>query len=573
MIDDQLTCLFFCLTLRDGESLFHSHRCILARHEVTARPTLPRDQSYHWAGSSYTLLRSIDTPSAAIEQIWQQALDIYKEKTGIDLGKEQAERYRRLAECDSSEKALQIIDEFLSSSSLVESTKWSKTRKTIGIIFKVILIFNDAAAELAASCQIPGGKAIFVAVGILIEAVYNMQDRLNALAKLLGTFEQFFLRLNLRDGIGYPVHTQEIFAKICAEFLNVLAVARTIFGDPDSVQSTHFHWYHAKANGFPAGFLYRFRRTSVNFWKALRDNEDIKSAACELDRLTLMEHQMTAAEILQIVANNRAILVDVQERERRTFSIITRRWERVLAWEAVLEDVRSTGRSTLSAVNQIAHASVSLPLLKTLPPPDVITFVDVTGERRPMHINVWKDREAFVTTLKEYFVSESAVSDIIECGQYRIQDEACVVYHPGDRYLPPAGATLFMTVMEYRERDWGAERCPWCNSAVPFTAGQNYEAAVTCTTCGRTFSVSISAAKKVRVFKLTAKDFKFVHVVTVPGTVLRWGMRDWKVGFDWEQNVLGWPPVTEGEQRARSIWWQIEWPSEGPWRRRSGRVA
>ncbi|KAK7012601.1 hypothetical protein R3P38DRAFT_1567823 [Favolaschia claudopus] len=125
----------------------------------------------------------------------------------------------------------------------------------------------------------------------------------------------------------------------------------------------------------------------------------------------------------------------------------------------------------LRLVPLIALPFLAIPSMLSLH--DTITLVDVTGQRRPIFLAVWKNREAFIKTLQELFVDNEEISTIIRSDQYRIQDAGCSVYRPGSRVVA-AGVTLFMTALFYRSR----MSCPWCDSQVQFSSGWNLEASI-----------------------------------------------------------------------------------------------
>ncbi|KAJ7878013.1 caspase domain-containing protein [Mycena olivaceomarginata] len=227
---------------------------------------------------------TFSSQSDAILDIWIAALSRYKEVAGFDLEKERAGDYRGLEECNSPEDALRVIAGLVDAPHITKQTH--------------LALINDAVAELAASLQIPGGKVIFVAFGILLKTVQNMQDRLSAVAELLFKFEQFFCRLDLRRGISYPVCDQEILTRICAEFLHVLALAQKIV-------------HHHTRKGL-RGRLQRIRQHAFNFREALLDNSDVKSAMRRLDELTHMELQITAAQTFLVAAETRVHVQNVQ---------------------------------------------------------------------------------------------------------------------------------------------------------------------------------------------------------------------------------------------------------------------
>ncbi|KAK7056001.1 hypothetical protein R3P38DRAFT_3253943 [Favolaschia claudopus] len=117
---------------------------------------------------------------------------------------------------------------------------------------------------------------------------------------------------------------------------------------------------------------------------------------------------------------------------------------------------------------------------------DTITLVDVMGERRPILLAVWKNQEAFMTKLQEFFVRNEVIMDIIRSEQYQIQDAEYSVHRPGSR-LVAAGTTLFMAALFYRSR----MKCPWCDTQVePVSLGWNLQISFNCMGCRRSFSTS-----------------------------------------------------------------------------------
>jgi hypothetical protein len=87
----------------------------------------------------------------SISGIWLDALSRYKAETGIDLKEEQAGEYRLLAECNSLESALRLTAGLVDAPSLAQASSWKQTQDSLCKVFKLVLVFNDATAELVAS--------------------------------------------------------------------------------------------------------------------------------------------------------------------------------------------------------------------------------------------------------------------------------------------------------------------------------------------------------------------------------------------------------------------------------------
>ncbi|KAK7046310.1 hypothetical protein R3P38DRAFT_68216 [Favolaschia claudopus] len=105
---------------------------------------------------------------SSMRLIWQNALAQYKEETGVDLKNELSARFHEFPESDSDEELAEFTDRLVSHSEV--SAGWRKTQSTLNSTLKLILLFNNGISELAATVGIPGGKAIFLAVGISFEA-------------------------------------------------------------------------------------------------------------------------------------------------------------------------------------------------------------------------------------------------------------------------------------------------------------------------------------------------------------------------------------------------------------------
>ncbi|KAK7017303.1 hypothetical protein R3P38DRAFT_3201708 [Favolaschia claudopus] len=122
-------------------------------------------------------------------------------------------------------------------------------------------------------------------------------------------------------------------------------------------------------------------------------------------------------------------------------------------------------------------------------PCPIITLVDVTGEHRPMPLDLWRNAKAFVRELREIFEGNQEITRIILSHQYRIQDRECSVYRLGSRQVA-AGAIIFMAAMIYG--DSTKMRCPYCQTEVPVSGGHNLDTSIDCNRCRQRFSASLS---------------------------------------------------------------------------------
>ncbi|KAK7055977.1 hypothetical protein R3P38DRAFT_1373511 [Favolaschia claudopus] len=119
-----------------------------------------------------------------------------------------------------------------------------------------------------------------------------------------------------------------------------------------------------------------------------------------------------------------------------------------------------------------------------------ITLVDVTGERRPILLDLWRNARAFVEELREIFDGNAEIMRIVLSHHYRIQNRESSVYRLGSRQVT-AGAVIFMAAIIYGDSTTGT-RCPYCKTKVPVSAAHNFDTTFDCDRCHQRFSISLS---------------------------------------------------------------------------------
>lgn len=87
--------------------------------------------------------------------LWNQAIDLYIERTGEDLRKPNSwsASLQTLALCQTSTEAEPFFKKMMDGlrPSQKVSSKWRSLREKLDTLVDVVLIFNDAAADLAAA--------------------------------------------------------------------------------------------------------------------------------------------------------------------------------------------------------------------------------------------------------------------------------------------------------------------------------------------------------------------------------------------------------------------------------------
>ncbi|KZV76368.1 ankyrin [Peniophora sp. CONT] len=223
-----------------------------------------------------TLISSGDT----FRDLWDTALKGYSDKTGIDLLKhDYAELFD---ECDSAEAVTAVIQDELQNFTKfrAEDSKWGIVRQKLKMVVNFVLKFNDAVAE-AASSHLPGGKAIIVAIGVLLAATKGVSENYDALVELFGMFSDYLERLSSRLTAGATMgpSKKKITVDVLLEMLTVLGIALKL------VKGNRFkHWL-----------------------KTIFGAEDMTNAMFRLDKLTAREDRMIMSDIYADVKHMQAV--------------------------------------------------------------------------------------------------------------------------------------------------------------------------------------------------------------------------------------------------------------------------
>ncbi|KAF7348046.1 Protein transport protein sec22 [Mycena sanguinolenta] len=241
------------------------------------------------------------TEGETLQGLWDDAFDVYKHRTGIDLRHENSDFALRLRDCDSAASVLDTLHDTASrfSGHREGSPKWSKFRRKLKPVITVIALFIDAAAEGAASASVPGGKAVFVAFGVLLKATQGVSEKFDALIDLLESLELFFRQLSIRSDVPLGKESRSIVVEILVEMLKALALATQMM----------------KQNRIK------------HFVRELFKGDDMKAILDRLQKLTTIESRMTVVEILGMVNQAGGVLGDVNRAtsslQRQNLDILT----------------------------------------------------------------------------------------------------------------------------------------------------------------------------------------------------------------------------------------------------------
>ncbi|KAH8986237.1 hypothetical protein EDB86DRAFT_2832745 [Lactarius hatsudake] len=210
------------------------------------------------------------------------ALDQYAEQTGINL--DQNPFADKLKDCDSPGAVLLLLQQNLKAFKDYRD----RNRTFIDILSPVVQFvhaFSGALGEAASMVPFQPAKLIFVGIDVLFTAAGGVSASYDALLELFECIGNFLKRLQIYTNITLSPLMTDIIAKIMAELICVLALAK---------------------KQIRQGRLKQFA-------KKLLGNTEIEGILWRLDRLTLEEARMTEVQILEVVhglMNNMKIVMD-----------------------------------------------------------------------------------------------------------------------------------------------------------------------------------------------------------------------------------------------------------------------
>ncbi|VDC04276.1 unnamed protein product [Peniophora sp. CBMAI 1063] len=272
-------------------------------------PFMPSDfgtaQGAHIAGGSHT------KPEDTFATLWAEAVRKFQQSADISstLWNSLSDTLLRCKSCEDVLNAFENTTRKWKEFNAAD-TKWKNVRiKYLQPVVQALLLFNDAIAELASHFPtIPGGKAIFVAFGVLLQATSEISERCEVLIDLLEELNSFLERLAIRlvapSALG-PV-SKALVIVILAHLLDVFLTATKLISQP----------------------LWRTRL--VLYKQALTKDKGMMNALERLRALTELETRAMATETHVTVVSSRATLMEIQSVATQTASEISKMYRELL---------------------------------------------------------------------------------------------------------------------------------------------------------------------------------------------------------------------------------------------------
>ncbi|VDB88572.1 unnamed protein product [Peniophora sp. CBMAI 1063] len=189
----------------------------------------------------------VNEPMDTFRTLWGEALRKFQQSTNVKSARWSSMEQRMLS-CNSVEDVCTVLDETIDrlEHSRSGSKRWRELReKYLKPIVQALLVFSDAIAETAASFPVvPGGKAIFVALGILLAATDGVEQRRVALIELFEELKVFSegLRVRLAKPAELGRASKITVIAIMACILDILLIATKLFSP--SVWRTRISLFH-----------------------------------------------------------------------------------------------------------------------------------------------------------------------------------------------------------------------------------------------------------------------------------------------------------------------------------------
>ncbi|KAH9998796.1 hypothetical protein BJV74DRAFT_986617 [Russula compacta] len=217
------------------------------------------------------------------QDIIDTALKDYANKTGKDIPTDQITA--RLLTCNSPDDVLEVLQEQAHAFNQYRNGDWKvqlirRLKPTVDILLG---LSTSGVFGQSIGLKFPPAQAIFAGVGLLLAAAKGVSTSYDALIDLFECFEHYLARL--KGFTDIPATVSGILVKIMVELLAVLALA---------------------TQQIKQG---RFKK----FAKKLLGENDIEAVLQRLDRLTMEESRMTAAQTMEVVYglfNNLKVVMD-----------------------------------------------------------------------------------------------------------------------------------------------------------------------------------------------------------------------------------------------------------------------
>ncbi|VDC07209.1 unnamed protein product [Peniophora sp. CBMAI 1063] len=167
-----------------------------------------------------------------IADLWHEVFCRYRDIVGVGLKTHDADLQRHFEGCatyhDTVDALIGTVNSFELYRNPAPNGAAAKVRGALRDVMSVVSSIGvvNVAGEAAADTTVPGGKSIFVAIGVLLKVTKRVSDRFDAVTVLFEKFQRYMTRLQdlrLSGPIQHASH--ELAVKILVEMIGSLALA------------------------------------------------------------------------------------------------------------------------------------------------------------------------------------------------------------------------------------------------------------------------------------------------------------------------------------------------------------
>ncbi|KAI0027620.1 hypothetical protein K488DRAFT_74397 [Vararia minispora EC-137] len=248
--------------------------------------------------------RDSDDGPARFRALLENAIYCFGKETGLDL---LAQPYSgKLLQCDSVNDLVSVLKK---QNEAFETFRahGETIRAVLAPVFRLVRVFLETGAEVAAASNgaVPGGKAIFVAFGVLLDATRGVSEVYDALGDIFRRLGTFLGRLDI-----YLQSPSEPSAPLKKIFMDTFFKLFSALG----IVTKYLKLENNDKKGSSIGRSLRpiFRRTK-DFGRVLLGNTEVKDVLAELDNLTKEESLATAAMTLVVAQDIRVVVQDARK--------------------------------------------------------------------------------------------------------------------------------------------------------------------------------------------------------------------------------------------------------------------
>ncbi|KAI0032452.1 hypothetical protein K488DRAFT_70605 [Vararia minispora EC-137] len=214
-----------------------------------------------------------------IEELWKEAFNVYEKIVGHKFPESPlADKLHSYTTVEDVYKALEEREGKFQAF----RDKGKKIRNFLAPFVHAVRLFIDTGAEAASSLGVSGGKAPFVAFGVLLAAAKGVSDAYDGLEALMAKLGPFLERVKVHLDVPTTSNVNGltvVLVKVFAELLRIFALVTKYLQDCDKIGNHHI-----------------IPRRVKHFAKQLVGEKDVADALTRLDELTKAELEMAVAE-------------------------------------------------------------------------------------------------------------------------------------------------------------------------------------------------------------------------------------------------------------------------------------